>query len=64
MSKPRTRSQGPPDVDGSEDDQPSTAQRRMSRELMVRLEILRLLPAKSSEGGETSQPQEQTATRL
>ena len=58
MSKPRTRSQEPPDVDGSEEDQPSTAQRRMSRELMVRLETLRLLPARSSKGGEISQPQE------
>ena len=63
MSKPRTRSQGPPDVDSSEQDQPSTAQRRMSRELMVRLETLRLLPARSSEGGETSQLQQQTATK-
>ena len=63
MTKPRIRSQGPPDVDGSEEDQPSTAQRRMSRELMVRLENLRLLPARSSEGGETSQPEEQTATK-
>ena len=63
MSKPRTRSQGPPDVDSREEDQPSTAQRRMSRELMVRLETLRLLPARSSEGGETSLLQEQTATK-
>ena len=46
MSKPRTRSQGSPDVDDSEEDQPSTAQRRMSRELVVRLENLRLMPAR------------------
>ena len=64
MSRPRTRSQGPPEVDGSKEDQPSTAQRRMSRELQVRLETLRLLPARSSEGGETSQLQEQTATKI
>ena len=63
MSKPRTRSQGPPDVDSREEDQPSTAQRRMSRELVVKLETLRLLPARRSEGGETSQLQEQTATK-
>ena len=54
MSRPRTRSQGPPEVDGSEEAQPSTAQRRMAKELQVRLETLRLLPAQSSEGGETS----------
>ena len=63
MSRPRTRSQGPPEIDGSEEDQPSTKQRRMSRELQVRLETLRLLPARSSEGGETSQLQQQTATK-
>ena len=60
MSRPRTRSQGPPEVAGSEEAQPSTAQRRMSRELQVRLETLRLQPAWSSEGGETSQPQHTT----
>ena len=63
MSKLKTRSQGPPEVDGSKEDQPSTAQRGMSRELQVRLETLRLLPPRSSEGGETSQLQEQTATQ-
>ena len=51
MSRPRTRSQGPPEMAGSEEDQPTTAQRRMSRELQVRLETLRLLPARYSEGG-------------
>ena len=54
MSWPRTRSQGPPEVDVSEEAQPSTVQRRMSRELQVRLETLRLQPAWSSKGGETS----------
>ena len=64
MIRPRTRSQGPPEVDGSEEDQPSTAQSRMSRELQVRLETLRLLPARSSKGGETSQPQNKHKQRL
>ena len=63
MSRARTRSQGPPDVDGSEKAQPSTAQRRMSKELQVRLETLRLQPAQSSEGGETSQPQQQMTAK-
>ena len=63
MSKPRTRSQGPPEIDSSEEDQPTTAQRRMSRELQVRLETLRLLPARYSEGGETLQLQQQTASK-
>ena len=35
----------------------------MSRELQVRLETLRLLPARYSEGGETSQLQQQTASK-
>ena len=64
MSKPRTRSQGPPEVDGSEEAQPSTAQRRMSRELQARLETLRLQPAQSSEGSETSQPQQQMTAKI
>ena len=55
MSRPRTRSQGPPEMEGSEEDKPTTAQRRMSRELQVRLETLRLLPARYSEGGKSSQ---------
>ena len=63
MSRPRTRSQGPPEMDGSEEDQPTTAQRRMSRELQVRLETLRLLPARYSEGGKPSQLQQQTASK-
>ena len=64
MSWARTRSQGPPEVDGSEEAQPSTAQRRMSRELQVRLETLRLQPAQSSKGGEISQPQQQMTAKI
>ena len=63
MSRARTRSQGSPEVDGSEKAQPSTTQRRMSRELQVRLATLRLQPAWSSEGGETSQPQQQMTAK-
>ena len=63
MSRPRTRSQGPLEIDSSEEDQPTTAHRRMSRELQVRLETLRLLPARCSKGGETSQLQQQTASK-
>ena len=48
MSRARTRPLGPPEVDGSEKAQISIAQRRMSRELQVRLETLRLQPAQSS----------------
>ena len=60
MSRPRTRSQGPPEMEGSEEDQPTRVQRRMSRELQVRLETLRLLPARYSEGGKSSQLWQQT----
>ena len=63
MSRARTRSQGPPDVDGSEKAQSFTAQKKMSRELKVRLETLRLQPAQSSKGGETSQPQQQMTAK-
>ena len=64
MSRPRTRSQGPPEVDSSEEAQPCTAQRRMSRELQVRLETLRLLYAQSSKAGQPSQPQQQMTTKI
>ena len=40
LSRPRTRSQGPPEtdiVDGSEESQHIITQRRLSRELQVRL---------------------------
>ena len=49
---------------GSEEDQPTTAQRRMSRELQVRLETLTLLPARYSEGGESSQLWQQTVSKM
>ena len=64
MSRPRTRSQGPPEMEGSEEDQPTTVQRRMSRELKVRLETLRLLPARYSKGGESLQLWQQTASNM
>ena len=63
MSRPRTRSQGPPEVDSSEKDQPTTTQRRMSRELQVKLETLWLLPARYSEGGKPLQLQQQAASK-
>ena len=50
-------------MDSSEEDKPTTEQRRMSRELQVRLETLRLLLARCTEGGETSQLQQQTASK-
>ena len=52
MSRPRTRSQGPPEteiIDGSEGSQHIIAQRRLSKELQVRLETLRFYPAQSRE---------------
>ena len=64
MSRPRTRSQGPPEMEGSEEYQPTTAQRRMSRELQVRLETLRLLPARYSKGGESLQLWQQAASKI
>ena len=63
MSRPRTRSQEPPEIDSSEEDQPTTAQRRMSRELQVRLETLILLLTRCSKGAETSQLQQQIASK-
>ena len=68
MSPPRTRSQGPPDVGTSEETfveptntSPSAAQRRMSQELQVKLEVLRLHPVQSCEEDETSQTLVRTA---
>ena len=61
MSQPRTRSQGPPDVDGSKETKPSTAtnpstaKRRMSQELQVKLKVLKLHPVTDCKGSETSQ---------
>ena len=68
MSRPRTRSQGPPEteiLEGSEELQHIIAQRRLSRELLVRLEILRFYPAQDSEGKEASvSSHQQTATTV
>ena len=66
MSRPRTKSQGPPEteiVDGSEESQHIIAQRRLSKELQVRLETLRFYPARSREEKEASvSSHQQTAT--
>ena len=68
MSRPRTRSQGPPEteiIDGSKESQHIVTQRRLSRELQVRLEKLRFYPAQCSEGKEASvSSQQQTATTV
>ena len=68
MSRPRTRSQGPPETeitDGSEESQHIITQRRLSRELQVRLETLRFYPAWGSKGKEASVPShQQTATMV
>ena len=64
MSRPRTRSQGPPEMKGSEEDHPTTAQRRMSRELQVKLETLRLLPARYSKGGKSLQLWQQMVSKM
>ena len=64
MSRPGTMSHGPPEMEGSEEDQPTTVQRRMSRELQVKLETLRLLPARYSEGGESLQLQQQMVSKM
>ena len=68
MSRPRTRSQGPPEteiVDSSEESQHIVTQRRLSRKLQVRLETLRFYPAWGSKGKEASvSSQQQTATTV
>ena len=68
ISRPRTRSQGPPEteiIDGSEESQHIVTQRRLSRELQVRLETLRFYPTWGSEGKEASvSSQQQTATTV
>ena len=68
MSRPRTRSQGPPEteiIDGSEESQHIITQGRLSRELQVRLETLRFYPAWGSEGKEALvSSQQQTATTV
>ena len=65
MSRPRTRSQGPPEteiIDGSNESQHIVTQRRLSRELQVRLETLRSYPAWGSEGKEALVSSQQQAT--
>ena len=68
MSRPRTRSQGPPEteiIDGSEESQHIITQRRLSRELQVRLETLRFYPAWGCKGKEASVlSQQQRATTV
>ena len=68
MSRPRTRSQGPPEteiVDGSKESQHIIAQRRLSKELQIRLETLRFYPAWSREAKEASVlSHQQTATTV
>ena len=68
MSRPRTRSQGPPEteiIDGSKESQHIVTQRRLSTKLQVRLETLRFYPAWGSEGKEASvSSQQQTATTV
>ena len=66
MSQPRTKSQGPPEMEVSEEieqptnQSPSTEERRMSRELQVKLEVLQLQPAQNTEEGESSQMKKKT----
>ena len=68
MSRPRTRSQGPPEteiIEGSEESQHIIAQRRLSKELQVRLETLRFYPAWGNKGKEASvSSHQQTATTV
>ena len=68
MSRPRTRSQGPPETeitDGNEELQHIITQRRLSRELQVRLETLRFYPARGSKAKEALvSSHQQTATMV
>ena len=68
MGRPRTRSQGPPEteiIDGSKESQHIVTQRRLSRELQVRLETLRFYPAWGSKGKEALvSSQQQTTTTV
>ena len=63
MSQPRTRSQGPPDAENSKGTEesvgssPLLAERRMSRELQVKLEVLKLYPAQNDKEEKTLQMQ-------
>ena len=63
MSRPRTRSEELPEMEEGKIDQQTATQRRMSRELQVRLETLRLLPARQSEGGDPSETQQPTPSK-
>ena len=66
MSQPRTRSQGPPEMEVSEEieqptnQSPSTEERRMSRELQLQLEVLQLHPVQNTKEGESSQMKKKT----
>ena len=66
MSQPRTRSQSPPETEVSEEreqstnQEPSTEERRMSRELQAKLEVLQLHPAQNTKEGESSQMKKRT----
>ena len=59
----KKRSQGPPDAENSEGTEesavssPSLAERRMSQELQVKLEVLKLYPAQNNKEEETLQMQ-------
>ena len=68
MSRPRTRSQGPPEteiIDDSEESQHIVTQGRLSRELQVRLETLRFYPAWGCKGKEVLVlSQQQTTTTV
>ena len=63
MSQPRTRSQGPPDAEISEGTEESVvssqslAEGRMSQELQVKLEVMKLYPAQNDKEEETLQMQ-------
>ena len=66
MSRPRTRSQGPPEteiIDDGEEAQHIVTQRRLSRELQIWLETLRFYPARGSEGKEPSVASQQQTAR-
>ena len=66
MSQPRTRSQSTPETEVSEEKEKSTNQgpsieeRRMSRELQVKFEVLQLHLAQNTKEGESSQMKKKT----
>ena len=63
MSRPRTRSQGLPEGEEEDTDGQTMTQRRMSRELQVQLEMLKLFPVGQSEGGNPSLLKQTTPSR-